>query len=113
MSHESQRFSPERVCVADGLGATQLGVQVVVGASHLAHSYPVLALERQPQGAPAQVGWHVQNEAGHVGQLDATDVPVRRAEVGGRELLWRWMDAGTQEVDGILSNLILGPVCEI
>lgn len=52
-------FSPERVCVTNGLGATQFGVQVVVGASHLAHSYPVLALERQPQGPPAQVGRHV------------------------------------------------------
>lgn len=58
--------------------ATQLGVQVVVDASHLSDSYPVLAFERQPERPPAQVGWHIQNEARHVGQLDAAYIPEGR-----------------------------------
>lgn len=68
-------LSPELIRVADGLRATQLGVQVVVDPSHLSDSYPVLAFERQPERPPAQVGWYVQNEAGHVGQLDAAYIP--------------------------------------
>lgn len=71
-------LSPELIWVADGLRATQLGVQVVVDSSHLSDSYPVLAFERQPERAPAQVGWHVQNEARHVAQLDAAYVPDGR-----------------------------------
>lgn len=74
-------FSPELIRVADGLRATQLGVQVVVDSPHLSDSYPVLAFERQPERPPAQVGWHVQDEARHVGKLDAAYVP------GGRKAI--------------------------
>lgn len=73
-----QTLSPELIRVANGLRATQLRVQVVVDSSHLSDSYPVLAFEWQPEGPPAQVGWHVQNKACHVGQLDATYIPERR-----------------------------------
>lgn len=64
--------------MADGLGAAQLGVQVVIDPSHLSDSYPVLAFERQSEGPPAQVGRHVQNETSHVGELDVADVPEER-----------------------------------
>lgn len=76
-SHHTTSLSPELMQTADGLRAAQLGVQVVVDSSHLSDSYPVLAFERQPERPPAQVGRHVQNEARHVGQLDAAYIPGR------------------------------------
>lgn len=66
---------PELIWVADGLGATQLRVQVVIDPAHLSDSYPVLPFEWQPERPPAQVGWHIQNEARHIRQLDAADIP--------------------------------------
>lgn len=38
----------------------------------------MLAFERQPERPPAQVGRHIQNETGHVGQLDAANIPGGR-----------------------------------
>lgn len=82
-SHPSTRLpslSPELGAAADGLRAAQLRVQVVIDASHLSDSDPVLALQRQTERAPAHVGGHVQNEAGHAGKLDAANIPGRTGE---------------------------------
>lgn len=35
----------------------------------------MLAFEWQPERPPPQVGWHIQNEARHIRQLDAADIP--------------------------------------
>ena len=74
-------LSPELIRTANGLRATKLGVKVVVDSSHFSDSYPVLAFEWEPEWPPAQVRWYIQDEACHVGQLDAPHIPDARMAI--------------------------------
>lgn len=91
-------LSPELIWVADGLRAAQLGVQVVIEPPHLSDSYPVLALQRQTERAPAHVRRHVQNEARHVGKLDAANIPARKVR------FWVFSGCGTHVRIFLASN---------
>lgn len=70
-----QKF-PELTFTSNPLGHLEFGVEVVVGASHLADADPVLSLKGELQGAPAKAGGQVHDEAHHVRQDNDVHIPA-------------------------------------
>lgn len=72
-----QEVLPELTFTPNPLRHLEFGVEVVVGASHLPDADPVLSLEGELQGAPAEAGGQIHDEAHHVGQGNDINIPER------------------------------------
>lgn len=72
-----EEILPELTFTSNPLGHLELGVEVVVGASHLPDTDPVLSLEGELQGAPAKAGGQIHDEAHHVRQGNGVNIPER------------------------------------
>lgn len=72
-----EEILPELTFTSNPLGHLELGVEVVVGASHLPDTDPVLSLEGELQGAPAKAGGQIHDEAHHVRQGNGINIPER------------------------------------
>lgn len=72
-----EEILPELTFTSNPLGHLELGVEVVVSASHLPDTDPVLSLEGELQGAPAKAGGQIHDEAHHVRQGNGINIPER------------------------------------
>lgn len=68
---------PELTFTSNPLRHLEFGVKIVVGASHLPDTDPVLPLEGELQGAPAKAGGQIHDEAHHIRQGNDINIPER------------------------------------
>lgn len=95
---------PELSLAANTGGRTELGVQVVVGATQLPDGQPVLAAQRQRHKAQRDVGGHVEDEAHDLSQHQ----PLQRPAGGENGVRGLKREAGGLKREPRASNMGLG-----
>lgn len=67
---------PELALASYPLGHLELGVEVVVGPTHLSNTDPVLPFERQLEWTPAEAGGQIHDEAHDISESNDTNIPT-------------------------------------
>lgn len=70
--------SPELTFTSNPFWQLEFGVKVVVGASHLSDTYPMLSFKGKFQGSPAETWGKIHNEAHYIREGNYINIPEQR-----------------------------------